>query len=1157
MAKKNFYAVVKGHVPGIYENWSDCEINIKGYKGQEYKGFSSLKEALKWYEENGGDMSALSEKYTKTDEVQAISSCKTISDDDDIQSEKLALVNKLQAKLAYSRKNNEKPTKELENFCLRYGFGKLSTQQKLAVQTIQGKSLLFAVPGSGKTTVLIARAGYLLHGQNKVPIRPNMLMNLTFTVAAAKEMATRYAKAFNKYDSDEQPAFMTIHSFCWNKIIPQLRRRNFLMPIRLINTDKQDNQDDMLSDLGDDVDKHETEIYSEEKGITLYKVLKKILIHFKLSRRDDTVREKITSLITSIKNRQLAPEEYQDKILMVEKTHCSVKEIFDIYQDELANYQCMDFDDMLQYSLFGLKEYPDLIKQLQEQYLYWSIDETQDNSRLQNELISLLAGDSGNLFVVGDDDQSIYNFRGAEPMLLLNYGIKDDVKTMLMDTNYRSGKIIINTAKAFISSNIYRADKQMQSRENALHGQINFYTALPTEQEQYNHIVETAKKCIKNNKTLAIIYRLNASSLPVMFWLKKHGIKFNVAKDYREIVWGKVFREVINIMILSIYPGNWAAFKSCLYELRIYLQKEALLRMTRQMKRNTHVDSILDWVLEIQSNLSHYVEKAKDILQQIKCKTPFDAATYILQNVIKSESSAAQRLREYAILSACIPYENITDFIAAHLELDDEVKANQKKDSLITLTSMHSAKGLEFDNVIIIDSWEDIINKKDIFQEPDELRYEDNEEERRLFYVAITRAKNVLDICMPKKYFGNYVTPCSYISELAKCYEEVNKEFVNQLPEEVQSPSDEIQYVFNQPKVYYAVRVGYKTGIFDNWTETELAINGYPGCKHKKFDSLEEAENYIEGYADIAPHLESAYISSVMLNNPISCMQPIDLPKQLNQAIMIWFGVSSLNELSYKQISNIKRQNIVYSDCQETNYHGRVDYYIINYMPVNFYKIWVPLWDILKNKQIKTKAKILELGAGPGTSMLSLIYFYLLLAKDNPKQIFELDYQVVEREVDFVTACKSLVNSFLKFSSTNNFHVNCRIIQKDIYSFAQNNTDDDTYDLILESNVLNGNENIQNSKTDELILALVDKLKENGQLILIEPGKIINRNELNRIMRLLFSYDFIRCESAPRIISVPLTKISLFKKVKEIGLRYSEKAEHWFSYTVFHKEGQI
>lgn len=1160
---KKFYAATISRYPGVYNNWSDCEKGIKGYhspdhKQTDHKGFSTLIEALDYYQKQGGDLNLLSPEYRKIIEhTDNIIDVATFAQQNDFSDDKSTMhYQKLSAKMKKVAQNIEPLTDELKAFCDKYGYEHLNHAQKAAIQTITGKSLLFAVPGSGKTTVLIARTGYMLHGQKSVSITPDMLMNLTFTRAAAKEMADRYISKFPDDMGKALPAFKTIHSFCISEIIPLLRERNFPMPQLVIDTDKQRNQEEMSKDTSDGDHDYNSMADTEKESVSSYAILKAVLMHFKLSRRDESINEKISGVITSIKNRQLQPREYEGKVIVIDKQEYEVKEIFDTYQKELGKHCCMDYDDMLCYSLSGLKQYPNILRKLQNKYLYWSIDETQDNSQLQNELLSLLVGAQGNLFVVGDDDQSIYYFRGAEPRLLLDYGLQDNVKIMVMGTNYRSGSYIVNIAKSFIEENNCRADKQMKPAADAELGKINFYANLSTEQHQYQYIVEAAKNSQAKEQSLAVIYRLNASSFPLMFWLKKQGIKFNVTKDYQEIACSKVFSDIINIMTLALHPDDWEAFLRCRFALNIFLENDSIKSMEEKLKNGGRVISVLDWIAVKQPNISSYVQNAKDVLHHIRNMTAFEAAKFLLEkleNINKNgRKSAPGRLREYAVLAACIPFPRIEDFLTAHYELLQETKNDSLRDNHITLTSMHSAKGLEFDHVIIIDAWKEIMERQDGVME-DELYFYDDEENRRLFYVAMTRAKKILDIYIPEKYFGKDENVSNFINDVARLCEAYRQCPPSLLPE-INMKTAQSQYRYDQPHKYYGVRKGYKTGVFDNWDEVEKIVSGYSGADQKGFETFVEAKDYVRGYVDDAYLLEYHNLAYNMHNiQPGAYMMALDLPMQLNRAILGWFKVPSLLDLSPVRVEAIKENDVRYTNDMTANYHNSVDYYILVYMLVNFYKVWAPLYSVLSSKHIKTQPRILELGPGPGTSTFSLVYFYAHLAKENPGIKFSLDYHAYEKEKKFLPLLSYFAESYALSAESSNYQVRFNFQNKDIYADSDNMFDEGKYDLILESNVLNGNENFQEENVKKLVGRCLNSLNDGGMLVLIEPADKTSIMMFKQIRRFVVN-DFIYCDAYQEKKRVSVEGISLLRDVKTLGLRSDKQDSHWFSYAVFRKE---
>lgn len=589
MAKKKFYAVVAGRQPGIYEDWASCNAQIRGYKGQLYQAFKDYEAARDYYAANGGDMALLEkaeqaakeEKERQQEEFHQAARRR--------QQELLDSVALLRQKLEAGRNRPEPISAAVEEFCRSYAPDiALSDEQKRAIQAVDGRVLLFAVPGSGKTTVLTIRAGYLLFGRHGRQIAASEIINLTFTRAAARSMRERFARrmaafrvgngadggeAAHKFangndnargnsaeNTDEDvrgvatlPEFCTIHSFCLRYIIRDLRAAGYIMPSRLIDLDEE-------NDISDKA--------AQGKGkLTMMCMLEGVVENHKgfqkLNISDESVREKLASTITFIKNRMMEPEEYEALFLTIEKERYSVSALFRAYEQELAEHDCMDFDDMLRFSLEGLKAFPAILAKYQKKYKYWSIDETQDNSPLQYELLNLLAGEEGNLFVVGDDDQSIYFFRGAQPGLLLEYGGLDRTKALVMSTNYRSGSRIVDMAHDFIQENKMRAEKNMLCHMASGQGQVNFLTQLPNVQSQYRYIVAKARECEQQGTSLAVIYRVNASVFPLMFWLKKAGIPFRMNGYYKDVAYSKCIGMVVFLLSLACNPGSFELFKKC------------------------------------------------------------------------------------------------------------------------------------------------------------------------------------------------------------------------------------------------------------------------------------------------------------------------------------------------------------------------------------------------------------------------------------------------------------------------------------------------------------------------------------------------------------------------------------------------------------------
>lgn len=1180
MAKKKFYAVVAGHQPGIYyDSWENCQKKVNGYKGQDYKSFGDYESARAYYAEHGGDM-AIIEKAEQAAREEAERKLEEFQQAvEHRQQELLDSVDLLRQKLEACRDKPEPISAAVEDFCRSYAPDiALSDEQKRAIQAVDGKVLLFAVPGSGKTTVLTIRAGYLLFGRHGRQIAASEMMNLTFTRAAARSMQERFARrladfrsgadalarkiagepACAREDAAESagalvamPEFRTIHSFCWRYLIRDLRVAGYDMPPSLLD---MEDENGLAEDVSKDGDKGRGKLTMRR---LLEGMVKKHKGFHKLNIRDESVRDKLTSTITFIKNRMMEPDEYAGLFLTIEKVRYSVTAIFQAYEQELAEHGCMDFDDMLRFSLEGLKARPEILARYQKRYKYWSIDETQDNSPLQYELLSLLAGEEGNLFVVGDDDQSIYFFRGAQPGLLLEYGILDRTKALVMSRNYRSGSLIVDMAHQFIRENSQRAEKNMLFQAAAGPGQVNFLTQLPNVQSQYRYIVAKARECERQGTTLAVIYRVNASVFPVMFWLKKAGIPFRMNGYYKDVAYSKCIGMVILILSLACNLGSLDLFKKCRFWLNVHISDEAMEKLEAKCKNN-QVSDILYLAGELHDNSRSYCREAGELLRSLVKMTPFQAAKTLLEKDYIPESPG-ERLHVYAVLGACLPYRTVREFVAAHQEfLEDEIY-----DAPVTLTTMHSSKGLEFDRVIIVDPWQDLLDM-DIRPEPDEFFFKDAEESRRLFYVAATRAKKVLDICAVANYYGIREVTCRFVEELAFIYDAITNEAAGESSGDgIYDEAGDSRYKLVCKQKFYGVKQGRKPGIYKSCAEAEQQVAGYSGALHKRFDSLEEAVRYVYGkeWRRFMPvQLSYGKLQQFLHENPvISCVRDIDLPQLVRQAVCRYLGVNhDLRELSGSRLAAIRQMSINYGgSSQATDYHGRADYYVLAYMLMNFYKLWLPLWEILQQGKLKPNVRVLELGPGPGTATLALLSFYCMLALDNRETQFSIDYVAVEREADFVRAADSMVNHFIAgHPCQQNLHINFQLRRQSFEEFfASGYGDERGYDLVLESNALNDHENVSEDAHLNVAREMLYALQAGGHAVFIEPRGRVNCTRLQKF------FDDMMVEGvamllAPRNCRVYCNRNTLLQQVVELGIRSSngKNMEHGFSCMVLEME---
>ena len=681
---------------------------------------------------------------------------------------------------------------DLEGFLARYyprdKRKAFSFQQKEAIQAVNGVTLLFAVPGSGKTTVIVARAGYMVHGLH---------------ISPEKHLIMTFGKSFR-----------TIHSFCFN-VVARLREKGEIFPMLLkeVGDEKEEGQkqrrareivaaicglkakDDRLDDLLQRLnlrrmkrispqEARETEWFRgitleeawqawQRKDITQKGILRQIMNTEAFDEEANVVIDTLATLIGFIKNRMLPPAEIRKINYIVGKQERPIEPIYTAYQNYLNRENLMDFDDMLQRAYQGLKKYPDILKRYQEQFPYVSLDETQDTSMLQHEIVALLVGKSGNLFMVGDDDQSIYSFRGAVPSEMLEFKRRYPAGEKLqMGINYRSDMDIVRSAERFVKANVKRENKQMRPQSQDP-GRIQL-VLVPNLSAQYAYIMEAAKQYLGNGKEdMAILFRWNASAFPVMAYFYHYGIPFVCRKQQEAIDAVLTRQETKRIMNLLRYSQNLSsmeAFRAAWYVCyRGALVKDDLNIIEQIWQRNRTqpvAEAALQFLATKPAEAQKFRNAHQDVLK-IAASSPRAAIAFMLRHSeygIVSESgenSINTWMRIYAVLSAAELCADTRDF----LQMVDTMQNREIRwhpfSKRICLSTMHSAKGAEFDRVLLIDTLDDITPGPETGNDV----WYDAEEERRLFYVAVTRARHELNILQTDIYHDRHLVPSRFIGD--------------------------------------------------------------------------------------------------------------------------------------------------------------------------------------------------------------------------------------------------------------------------------------------------------------------------------------------------------------------------------------------------------
>ena len=620
----------------------------------------------------------------------------------------------------------------------------LNDKQKEAVLYINGPMLVLAGAGSGKTKVLTNRIANLIDNG----ISPANILAITFTNKAAKEMKDR---VFNLIGND---AYM-IQISTFHSLGLKILKENY-------------------EKLG--YDKNFVVIDSDD-ALT---VIKKIMKDMNLSPQyynAKNIRNKISSAKNELMNLQsFANLEYDKNIVKV----------YEKYLEKLKLNNSVDFDDLLILPIRLFREYPSVLESYQERYKYILIDEYQDTNECQYIFSKMLAKKYKNIFVVGDNDQAIYAFRGANYKNILNFE-KDypDCKTILLEENYRSTKTILNAANSVIKNNKLRKDKNLWS--NNEEGELIKYIRTDGEKEEADYVAKEIKKLISDGVDpvdIAVLYRTNAQSRVMEEACLKNNIPYKI--------------------IGSFYFYNRKEIKDLICYLRLinnYKDDVSLLRVINVPKRKIGektIDNISNVALVNNSCLFDAINSGKELefknlILDLKEKCENLSLTEMVELVL-DKSGMKQELENEKSLDSEIRLENLEEFksITKNYEeeygvisLDDflneislvsDMSEHQDGNNKVSLMTVHSVKGLEFDDVFVIGMEEGIFPHYNAINEGTNSAIE---EERRLCYVAITRAKKKLWLLNAKKrmLFGNTQVnpPSRFMDEIDSKYVDSEK----------------------------------------------------------------------------------------------------------------------------------------------------------------------------------------------------------------------------------------------------------------------------------------------------------------------------------------------------------------------------------------------
>lgn len=589
---------------------------------------------------------------------------------------------------------------------------KLNKQQREAMKEVENPVMVLAVPGSGKTTTLIARLGYMTKVKE---IDPSNILVVTYTVAATKDMTNRY---LDKFHEDEcKIEFRTINGIC-SKIISYASSLYQREVFTLLSEEKDRNR---------------------AINVTFQKVTKRY------PTESETLE--IGTKITYAKNMMLTDREIES----FDTGEIPFSDIYREYNETLRENEMMDYDDQMVFAYKFLLNDDRILSHYQEMYKYICVDESQDTSKIQHKIIEILASKYRNIFMVGDEDQSIYGFRAAYPKALLNFEhTYKDAKVLYMEENFRSGKAIVKSADEFIQKNTLRHKKSMNT--NASNTGIIKCEEILKRSSQYNLIYKKLEEYSKSNKDIAVLYRDNEFVIPIIDRMLKNNIPFNMKQKDCSFFTNPVVMDVKNMLLFAQNPKDVKAFSKIYFKLSLYLTKGEMMHATKMAAEKGI--SVFKAISE-----STYIKESKrkrcgDIAYYFKqlnlCKGE-DIFFYIKHGLKYYDYCQEHNLdvKKFDILEDIAKSLKDTKEFLERLDcLYNAMKYKQPENSRITLSTIHSSKGLEYDSVILLDVinglFPSMTKTQMEKQENRKVALETYEEERRLYYVAITRAKKEL-----------------------------------------------------------------------------------------------------------------------------------------------------------------------------------------------------------------------------------------------------------------------------------------------------------------------------------------------------------------------------------------------------------------------------
>ena len=605
----------------------------------------------------------------------------------------------------------------------------LNDKQKEAVLATEGPCLVIAGAGSGKTKVLTHKIAYLISEKN---VKPYNILAITFTNKAASEMKQRVEKIVG--DVAQEMWMGTFHSICVRILRRFIDRIGFDTSFLIFDT-------------------------SDQKT-----VVKECLKALNIDDKAFSDRS-VLSEISNAKNEMLTPKAYQAKY-SGEFRKEKIGQVYELYQKRLRENNAIDFDDIINYTIDILSENPDVLQYYTEKFKYVLVDEYQDTNKAQFTLVTILASRYGNITVVGDNDQGIYSFRGADISNILNFE-KDfpGTKIIKLEQNYRCTGNILKAANAVIKHNENKYEKKLWTENEE--GSLPCLYQAEDEYDEANYVVKQIEHLKTEEylkpKDFVILYRMNAQSRAIEDILRRENIPYKIVgglKFYER----KEIKDTIAYLRLIHNTSDNLSLKRIINEPKRGIGKTSLDKIQEiSDKTGTSMYEIIKHAEEFDLNrVKANAEEFINLIEELRLKKQELSISELLKEVL-NKSGYTRALELENTVEAETRMQNLEEFLTVAIEFEEESADNtlpeflesitlssdvdemQDEDNTVTLMTLHSAKGLEFPVVFLVGMEEGIFPGYKSIGEPKEL-----EEERRLFYVGITRAKQFLHLTCAK-----------------------------------------------------------------------------------------------------------------------------------------------------------------------------------------------------------------------------------------------------------------------------------------------------------------------------------------------------------------------------------------------------------------------